>query len=271
MKDNRSKMFDCESEIVSLNQISNTAYIHEFYAPEIAKTAFPGHFLQLRIQNQYTPFLARPFSVLKVDRDKGTVFVLYKTFGETTKILSKKLVGEKVNLVGPLGNVFKPEKYKNLLLIGGGIGVPPLYYLTKHFDISDKSVKIFFGAGNKSELFLKDEFDKMNIDITYSTDDGSFGNKELVTIPFERELKNHSNNPETIVMSCGPLPMLKAVQNLALKYNVQAQLSVEAVMACGIGLCQGCIIPKRMNNESEQEYVLVCKEGPIFNEKELVL
>ncbi|MCP4726152.1 MAG: dihydroorotate dehydrogenase electron transfer subunit [bacterium] len=264
---NRIRMHECECRVLSLEKISESSFIHEFEAPEIAQAAEPGHFLQVRISRSYAPFLPRPFSILDKDIEKGTIRILYKVFGDTTAVLSTKKAGQSVVLLGPLGNTFSIKEYEELFLVAGGIGIPPLYNLLKNSDIDGKRIKLFFGAATKDELYLYEEFDKMPVDLYVTTDDGSYGKKQFITVPFESELKKVQNNENTAIISCGPMQMLRVVQELALVHGIPAQLSVEAIMACGIGLCQGCALPRN----DEKEYSLVCTDGPIFNEKELKL
>ncbi len=262
-----TRIHECESRVNSLEQISDSSFIHEFEAPEIAAKSKPGHFLQVRISKSYAPFLPRPFSVLDTDCAKGTVRILYKVFGETTAVLATKKAGDSVVLLGPLGNTFNINRYNEILLVAGGIGIPPLYNLLKNEDISDKNVKLFFGASSKNELYLFNEFAKMPINLTVTTDDGSFGEKQFITVPFEIELNKIGNKVNAVILACGPMAMLRTVQKLALEHNIPAQLSVETIMACGIGICQGCVLP----GHNEKKYSLVCTDGPIFNEKELIL
>ncbi|MFC1492868.1 dihydroorotate dehydrogenase electron transfer subunit [candidate division KSB1 bacterium] len=264
---NRARIHECECRVLSLDKISESSFIHEFEAPEIAQTAEPGHFLQVRISRSYAPFLPRPFSILDKDTAKGTIRILYKVFGDTTAVLSTKKAGQSVVLLGPLGNTFSIKEYRTLFLVAGGIGIPPLYNLLKNSDINGKNIKLFFGAAIKDELYLYDEFAKMPIDLYVTTDDGSQGDKQFITVPFGNELKKWQNIDYTAVLSCGPMQMLRVVQSLALEHGIPAQLSVETIMACGIGLCQGCVLPRN----DEKEYSLVCTDGPIFTEKELKL
>ncbi len=266
--DMKYKKFELECEILSITKIGQKSYIHEYRAPEIASQARPGQFIQVRISKTLSPFLARPFSILKANIEKGSISILYKVFGSTTAELSCKEKGDFVTILGPIGNTFNTDDYENIIMVAGGIGVPPLYNVITEINLDKKNVHLFFGASSKEELYLYDELNDKNIELTVTTDDGSFGEKKFITEPLEELLKSITDKKNTCILTCGPMPMLRKIQQMSLDYGISAQISVETVMACGIGLCQGCVLPKD-NHTEEQEYSLVCCDGPIYRENEL--
>lgn len=264
------KLFRSDCRLISSKQLSEKTFLHEYNFPELANTVLPGQFLQLRISPEYTPFLPRPFSILDVNREKGSIFILFKIFGEATELLARKQPGDSVAILGPLGNTFSTENYNDLFLVAGGIGIPPIYFLIKAIEHSRFSIKLFLGAASEDDLFLLDEFNKMDFVKEYATVDGSYGKKGNVTEALENYLEKLEDNTKACVISCGPMPMLAEVQRLSALYNVRTQLSVETIMACGIGICQGCILPKRITTGNTSKYTLVCVEGPIYDGEELI-
>ncbi|MFC1557093.1 dihydroorotate dehydrogenase electron transfer subunit [candidate division KSB1 bacterium] len=263
-----SRLVEVKSRIISVSQISSSGYVFEFEAPVIAEIAQPGQFVQIRVSSAYTPLLRRPFSVLKTDKTKGSIYILFKVFGTATKILSSKNAGDHVDLLGPLGNTFRLESYQQLFIAGGGIGIPPLYFLLTSLMHGKKDIRVYLGAQTGDELWYSHEIRKFDIPFITTTEDGSSGEKGLVTRPLEEDLKKLQDKSRACIAACGPLPMLSAIQNLAMKYEISAQLSVETIMACGFGICMGCVLPNHGETES---YSLVCKDGPVFQKGDLVI
>ncbi|MFC1554010.1 dihydroorotate dehydrogenase electron transfer subunit [candidate division KSB1 bacterium] len=268
MKDNRIYQRKCR--IVSKDHISQLCYIIELDFREIAESSKPGQFVQIKVSDGHVPLLRRPFSVFTVNKEKGTFSVLFKVFGKGTDYLSKTEADGFLDIIGPLGNSFQPDEYKKLILVAGGVGMPPLYNLINSIKLSDYEIYFFFGASTREELFCFNELDRLDMNLIFTTDDGSAGIKGLITKPLEKFLiKNDLEN--SCILACGPTPMLAAVQDLSVKYRISAQLSTETMMACGIGLCQSCVLPKKGKNGKIDGYKLTCIEGPVFKENELVL
>lgn len=267
----KKELFQHESRIISCKQICPDCYLHEYESPEIARSAKPGQFVQIRVTSEYTPLLPRPFSILDVDNERGTIFVLFKVRGSSTTLLADKKEGDTIGLLGPLGNTFHTKQYNDLFLIAGGIGIPPIYFFLKTINLSKHNVRLFYGAASKEDLYLTYELQKMNVPIEFTTDDGSFGTKGFITAPFESTLRKYKHISNACILACGPMPMLAEVQRIAHEHSIPAQLSVETIMACGIGICQGCVLPKRGENGEVTGYCLVCAEGPVFSENDLVL
>lgn len=231
-------------------------------APQIAENARPGHFVMIRdLQWQSDPLLNRPMSIASVDLDSGTLELQILITGRGTRLLSSIKTGDKIIVIGPLGSVFsKPNNAEEVILVAGGIGVAPLIFFDRYFKPEGR--KFIYGAAGKNAL-IPGKFIPANIE--YCTDDGSFGHHGFVTSLLQTYL-----NPEKPqrIYACGPTPMLVAVQKIMKKNNIPGEISIETMMACGFGLCLGCVVPKA---ENPQEYYLACKEGPVFNANEIVL
>jgi len=234
--------------------------------------------------------LRRPFSFTDVtaDRDKTFADLLYCVVGPATLRMTTLSAGNSVSIIGPLGNGFSvPEGKKTALLIVGGMGVPPLLHLAKVLTAQDNRIEViaFAGAKTAKELpfegkldeisqqlgFSIPEFARYGIESLLATDDGSTGYHGFVTDCFVEWLgKSHLDSNSTIIYSCGPEPMLARMAEIAKDKNIDCQLSMERRMACGIGLCQSCAVECRVEGSNETVYKMCCKDGPVFDSREVV-
>ena len=222
--------------------------------PEI----FPGQFVQVRVDGSPSTYLRRPISIHDVDFDKHELSLLVQLVGEGTKHLAAVNEGESINLVLPLGNGYTlPEKDEKVLLVGGGIGIAPLFYLAKY--MASKGVKPMFLLGGKtaSDLVLLDAYEKLGM-THITTEDGSLGEKGMVT--------GHSvwkSGGFDKIYVCGPKRMMMAVADLAKMHGTWCEVSLEHLMACGLGACLCCV------EDTVEGHLCVCKEGPVFNTRRL--
>ena len=230
-------------------------------APEIAKAAKPGQFLEIRVVDNIEPLLRRPISIYNADENKGEVEFIFQIKGNGTELLSRRNEGELLDIMGPLGyGTFKFEDYKNIAIIGGGIGIFPLHELSKRAKDAGVNSKIYIGFRNKDLVLLEDEFGKVCDELILATDDGSYAKNGFAINFLKEDVKQ--NKPDCIY-ACGPLPMLKAVQAFAKEENIPCQISLEERMACGIGVCLGCAV--KYVGSDDVNYKHVCKNGPVFN------
>jgi len=251
-------------EITKNSEITPDYRILAVNSPEIAGHAKAGQFVMVRILlDSFDPFLRRPFSIMKVDGP--SVEILYKIVGKGTRILSGLEPGNYLGMVGPLGRGFEPDlKSHRAILAGGGVGIPPLYFLAETLLAFDNiDLNIFLGGRTRADLLLLDEFCNLGARVFTATDDGSAGQKGLVTDPLEDFLKNHPMKP-SIIYSCGPEPMLKTIAGIANAFKIPAKVSLEEKMGCGIGACLGCVV------ETNPGLQRVCKDGPVFDSKEIL-
>jgi dihydroorotate dehydrogenase electron transfer subunit len=233
--------------------------------------AHPGQFVMLKIGDSLDPLLRRPFSIHHLSRDeKGewVLDVLYKVVGKGTDMLSRYEKGEYIDLFGPLGKGFTiPEGDSSIMMVAGGIGIAPMIFLAevlekKGVDLSVAS--IFIGGCTRADLLCLDRFSRSGMTVTVTTEDGGAGEKGLVTAPVEKALKKHAPN---IIYTCGPPGMLAAVAALSVKYRIPCQLSVETIMACGMGACLGCAVGL---DEKSGKYLHACMDGPVFEAGQLM-
>lgn len=244
--------------VVSQKQIGADIYDMVLLFPAAAKEAKPGQFLAMYC-NEGSRLLPRPISICGIDANAGTLRVVYRIAGEGTKEFSRMEKGDTLEVMGPLGNGFTMKEGR-AILVGGGIGIPPMLELAKQLSC-EKTVVL----GYRDELFLQEEFDQF-ADVAVATEDGSFGTKGTV-IDAIRECGAAGD----IIYACGPMPMLKAVAAYAQEHGMEAQISLEERMACGIGACLGCICKtKEKDHHTNVNNSRICKDGPVFDAKEVV-
>lgn len=248
------------AKIVSQTMLADGIFDMELQAEEIAAQAKPGQFISVYV-NDKSKILPRPISICGIDAEKGILRIVYRIAGEGTKQMSSYQKGDSVKILGPLGNGFTMKKDR-AILIGGGIGIPPMLELAKQLD-GPKSIVLGY---RDSEMFLKDEFEAYG-DVFVSTEDGSVGTKGNV-IDAIKEQGAEGN----VIYACGPTPMLKGIQAYAAENGIEAQISLEERMACGIGACLACVCQsKEVDDHSHVCNKRVCKDGPVFDAREVVL
>ncbi len=251
-------MIQTISPIVEKKVLSDEIHLLTFRSKELVQNAQPGQFLNIRVSNAFYPYLRRPFSICEVNND--TFSILFSIFGMGTKTLANAKVGDEFDIIGPLGKGFTiPPKLDYAVIVAGGLGAAPFPFLMSKFQDGTK-IKSFIGARTK-ELIVTYKLNNALI----ATDDGSFGKKMTVVKLLEEELNDLNNYSNLKIYGCGPTPMLKALTQLCLSNNLDCEISTECAMACGFGICQGCPI----ESSNSDEYYLVCKDGPVFNIKDI--
>ena len=259
-----------KGEIISNIKIGEDLFKMTVFSPYIIKNSIPGQFVNIKCSTSDTidPLLRRPFSIHDVEPDFKVFSILYILRGKGTEYLSKLCAGDILDFAGPLGNGIDvtENKNKNFLLVGGGIGVAPLYFLAKKLTSEGKGV--FFAAGFKNNNFLLFEKMLQGLKISYEiyAEDGKQGKKGLITdFLYERidDFKNYE------VICCGPVQMYKVLQNIFAVKNIKAKALFEEIMACGIGVCKGCAM-KFKNGKDGYKYKTVCKDGPVFDLMEVI-
>ena len=236
-------------------------------ADEIVSTAKPGNFIEIRVNDDIEPFLRRPISIYNMNKENGILEFIFQIKGKGTTILARRNEGELIDIVGPLGfGTFKYSSYENLAIIGGGIGVFPLYELAKSAKNENKNVNTYLGFRNKDLVVLENEFKQVSNQLTITTDDGSYSQKGFAIDFLKKDIEAGKIDS---IYACGPLPMLRAVRELALEKNIPCQISLEERMACGLGVCLGCAVKTAKSSKEAPEYWHVCKAGPVFQAKDV--
>lgn len=290
-----AEKFEEIAVVVDQNALGSGIYDLTLKTTNIAKAVKAGQFVSV-YSNDKSKLLPRPISLCGIDRDEDTIRLVYRVTGENTgtEEFSKLVMGDKIRILGPLGNGFTVEPGKKAFLIGGGIGVPPMLQLAK--DINSGVVqttgavdtntqekgqteeKQINGHGKKicdmniimgyrdENTFLLDEF-KEQADSFVATEDGSVGTKGNVI-----DAINENGLEADVIYACGPMPMLRALKAYAMEHDMECYVSMEERMACGIGACLACVCKtKDKDAHSNVNNKRICKEGPVFNAKEVEL
>lgn len=249
-------MIQEQCKVIKNSLIANEYYElvftwNEKFRPE------PGQFLTIKPEG--TSLLRRPFAFS--DYKDGKASIIYKTVGEGTKEFSKLTTSDEISILGPLGRAFNLPKQRPLL-IAGGIGLGPMIFTANNFASNGFHPILIVGARDKSLIPEMELNDKITTIIC--TDNGSLGFKGNVINYLETDGKDYLKESE--ILCCGPHIMLKACHNLSLKYNLECQVSLEEMMACGVGACYGCVV----ETIHEEKYKRVCKDGPVFNSREII-
>ncbi len=261
-----------EARVISQESICGQIHRLRLHSPRIAGAARCGQFVMIRVREGTDPLLRRPFSFSRIYPEDGEFEILYRVIGRGTWFMSQLKPGAAASIIGPLGNGFELpiEKSLPLAFIAGGIGIAPLLELmaqviSEHNEKGKEKLSLFYGARTRVELLPEKFLEELGIRVHFATDDGSFGFSGRVTQLFEQSMAQGESLPAEIY-SCGPLAMQHNVARWAISNDILAQLSMESLMACGLGACLGCALPAETPQEPESErFVHVCEDGPIFS------
>jgi len=246
--------FDLELSIAENLRLTERLYKISFESDRLSQALLPGQFIQVLVAESYDPLLRRPFSVYRVD--DGLVEILYEVVGKGTGMLAEKQKGDRLKVMGPLGNTFSTNvKERQTVAVGGGVGIAPFLFLAQKAKVD----YFLMGARTKEGLLPRPEWGDLWERARFSTDDGSYGQKGVITDCL-KELINEVDDPRKLYLYvCGPRVMMKAVSDVAKQYGIDGEASVDERMACGVGACLGCIV------ETEGGTKTACKDGPVFS------
>lgn len=256
--------FEETVQVLSQKELASGIFDLTIQTKEIAKHAKAGQFISVYC-NDKTKLLPRPISLCGIDREKGTLRLVYRVTGEGTgtEEFSKLNAGDEIRVLGPLGNGFTILPEKKAFLIGGGIGVPPMLQLAK--EMGKTPFDIVMGYRN-ADAFLLDEFKEQG-NVLVATEDGSIGTKGNVLDAIRENAAKAD-----VIYACGPTPMLRALKAYADEQNMECFISMEERMACGIGACLACVCKSKEKDEhTNVNNKRICKEGPVFDAKEVEL
>lgn len=251
-----SSAYKCsEYRIIKKQALAKDIYSFTVHCPEVAALACCGQFVHILVPG-FT--LRRPISICEIDRDQGTIRFVFVIKGHGTEAVAKLNVGDMIDMIAPLGNGFSVRDIadgKRTIVVGGGIGVPPMLETARNCE----NVTAILGFRSYGNIILTDEFKKSCKEVIICTDDGSVGEKGIVTVPLTRELEKGDVGA---VFACGPMRMLQAVADTAKQYGVFCEISLEERMGCGVGACVGCVA--RIKRDGVEKLLRVCKDGPVF-------
>lgn len=253
----------CMAKVVRAERLAEGIYSMWMHAPEIAGQAVPGQFISMYTSDS-DKLLPRPISLCEIDREKGLLRVVYRVVGAGTREFSQKQAEDEIRILGPLGNGFPLDaEGKKAVLIGGGIGIPPMLQLAKELS-ADVTVVVGYRS---SDTFLLEELKKAADRVVIATEDGSIGTKGNVIDAIRAE-QVHAD----VIYSCGPTPMLRGVKAWGEEEQAQTWISMEEKMACGIGACLACVCQsKEKDAHSQVNNKRICKDGPVFLASEIEL
>jgi dihydroorotate dehydrogenase electron transfer subunit len=260
-------MFQCNALIMENINIAPGYHRIRLLAPEITAAAHPGQFIQIRVGDGETtdPLLARPISIYRIDLPGNSIELIYKTVGRGTQRLAGKNSGRTLEIIGPIGNGFTlPDPARKVGLIGGGVGMPPLYCFAEKLraERPDLQMTLFYGGRSRTDLLELENWKRLGVEVYTATEDGTYGVQGLV---IKIILEKISTEKFDYIAACGPKPMLRAVREFALANRIPGEFSLEAHMACGVGACLGCVC------KTEHGYRRVCVDGPVFPLSEVSL
>lgn len=251
--------------IISHEQLAKDIFELTLEGEMVGAMQAPGQFVHIRTNPGLDPLLRRPISIASINKELNRFTIIYRAEGKGTKLLSMNLAGGQVDVLGPLGNGFPINEVGEneiALLVGGGIGVPPLYELSKRLNKQGIQTIHVLGFETAEKAFYEEHFSELGA--TYvATVDGTIGTKGFVTNVLD-ENKFHFD----VLYACGPTPMLKALENRF--YDRKAYLSLEQRMGCGIGACFACVCPVT-DDSNGKGYIKVCSDGPVFPIGKVVL
>ncbi|MBW1998329.1 MAG: dihydroorotate dehydrogenase electron transfer subunit [Deltaproteobacteria bacterium] len=252
-------IFEERLEILFNRKVAAETYCLGLKGPEIARAARAGQFLMIKVAPGNAPLLRRPFSIAGIVDD--TVHLIYRVVGKGTALLAETGEGRKLSVLGPLGKGFFTDMPGHrYLLVAGGIGVAPLYFLSRALEGAD--VEFMMGFRSSAETFVYEPLLGSGLKITLATDDGSRGYAGPVTGLLEQYFDAVVDKP-VAVFTCGPKPMLRQVARMCMDRRIACQASLETYMGCGLGACLGCAV-KTPAGEQDQ-YLYACKDGPVFS------
>jgi dihydroorotate dehydrogenase electron transfer subunit len=262
-------MLEQTVQIISNERDTDSYFRLVLRAPQIAPLIQPGQFAHVRVLTMNDALLRRPFSIFQVERD--TFSILYKTVGKGTDALAQMGPGEELSVIAPLGHGFTVPKRggETPLLVAGGYGMAAMYLLAQR---SPQKGVVFVGGKKRVDILCEKEFQALGWDVRVTTEDGSHGEKGLVTQLLVAELRRKvpvakRMMPHRKVFACGPTGMLKAVGKITEEFNVPTELSMDEHMCCGVGVCLTCVIPVKAGDD--WEYQRTCTEGPVFDSRQV--
>ncbi|MFC3900508.1 dihydroorotate dehydrogenase electron transfer subunit [Aliicoccus persicus] len=243
--------------ILSVEEIADNIFEMVLSGEITKEMKVSGQFVHIRVSPYTENVLRRPISIANVDADKETLTIIFRAEGDGTTKMSKMQVGDDLDVLTPLGNGYPLEDFNHVLLVGGGIGVPPLHELSKQLNARGVKTTHVLGFNSKKDVFYEDEFNALG-DTYITTADGTYGKEGFVTDQIEL-LETEFDQ----FYACGPKVMLKVLND---SMDIDGYISLEERMGCGIGVCYACVVPK-----PDGSYAKICSDGPVFKKGEILL
>jgi dihydroorotate dehydrogenase electron transfer subunit len=277
----KKSIYSCS--VLTNEKVARGVFLMRLHAPEIAAAVWPGQFINVKVSPEQDaksklppatchlpsatcfPLLRRPFSVCEADRQAGTIALLGKIIGPGTEALARHRPGTILSVIGPLGRGFDLSNTAGAIaLVAGGVGVAPMPILAMELASRGIQFDALLGSRTADEIWGERELAALGGEVHVATDDGSAGEKGLVTALLANWLQENAGAAMQ-VFACGPMPMLAAVAKLCREAQVPAQLAIETMMGCGFGICMGCPVEPAAGVQQFGRYYLACLEGPVFS------
>ncbi len=251
-----------EAQIIKNIHIDSNYYLMTLSAEKITKEIFPGQFINIKVIDAYDPLLKRPFSPFLINKKDNTVDIFYKVVGRGTTIMTSLKNGDSVILAGPHGNRFTiPKDAKRVAIVGRGVGIAPLVFLSQFLHEKGVEIYAFLSTNNPQFIVGEKEFKEFDAHIYYST-----SNKELITDKLWEILEKGIKIDA--IYTCGSKRLRREISKMSKEYGILSEVSLEAVMACGVGVCMGCTV--KIGDNIHWRYKRVCIDGPIFKTHEVI-
>jgi dihydroorotate dehydrogenase electron transfer subunit len=270
-------MLDRKAKVKDIRDLGARNYLLTIHTPEQARLVRPGQFIMLKCVEgvDENPLLRRPFTIFNIHRHARSgkpvgLDLLIKDVGTGTHKLTQVKPGQILDCLGPQGRGFQVSaEMRNRTeiagLVAGGVGIAPLLLLAQSLLSQNVKPVLFYGGARSADLVLRESFERLGIETFYTTEDGSLGERGLVSQPVERFLLTHVRK-DLRMYACGPWGMMKAMHALSVRANVQCEVSLEARMGCSLGACLGCVVRSR-DHLGEEQYLRVCQDGPVMNSR----
>jgi dihydroorotate dehydrogenase electron transfer subunit len=272
-------MLDRKVKVKEIQELGARNYLISLHAPDQARLVRPGQFIMIKcVENtDENPLLRRPFTIFNIHRNArggrpDGIDLLVKDAGAGTRKLVRTKPGQTLDCLGPLGRGFQVNhelraEASTACLVAGGVGIAPLLLLAESLKAQRIRPILFYGGAGEADIVLREHFERLEIDIIYVTEDGSLGEQGLVTEPLNRYLELNPRK-DIRVYTCGPWGMMKAVHELAVRYELTCEVSLEARMGCGMGACLGCVVCC-CGDQGETQYLRACIDGPVMNSRRI--
>jgi dihydroorotate dehydrogenase electron transfer subunit len=270
-------MLDKKVKVKEIRDLGARNYLLTVSTPEQARLVRPGQFIMLKCVEEVdeNPLLRRPFTIFNIHRSARSgkpdgLELLIKDVGTGTAKLAKVRPGQMLNCLGPQGHGFQVtsemrNRVDTACMVAGGVGIAPLLLLAQSLLAQNVKPVLFYGGARMEDLVLREYFERLGIEIYPTTEDGSFGERGVVTQPLAKFLKENARKAIR-AYSCGPWGMMKAVHGIAVQANIQCEVSLEARMGCALGACLGCVVGSKDHN-GETQFLRVCQDGPVMNSR----
>lgn len=270
-------MYDRRLAIESFTRVGPGQFVLGFECPEIAARCRPGQFVMISVADCIDPLLRRPMAIYRLLRDAGGAprgfTLLIEVVGRGTASLERKRPGDELDVLGPLGEPFDlaagVERGGEHLLVMGGVGSAPFPLVAEELLAAGRSVRAFVGSRTAQTLLCVEDFEELGVPVEVATDDGSRGYDGFVVGPLQAYLDGADTAGATLY-ACGPTPMMRAVHGIAVALDLPLQVSFEAPMGCGIGVCLSCVLPVWDAAKGTRTLVRCCREGPVFDSRRIV-